>query len=236
MTRKKLIKSHRRCFFLHRNTISQIKTKLRRACENYSKICVPFKYKQVINDLSKNDNIVIMEQDRGRKIVIMDKTNIKKKWLALLNAEFVKSNKDLIKQIKALRTIKTNIHHNNIQDPTGSSPGKFYGTVKIHQLSPTDNMEQLLMWPIVFKINSPTCQLGKYLAKLLSPLSQLDCTINSSKDFIEQIKYDNIPEGYQVISFDVRLLFTSIALSKAMEITLERIYYRKEIKADILKL
>ena len=57
----------------------------------------------------------------------------------------------------------------------------------------------------------------------------------SSKCFIGQIKYDNVSEGYQMMSFDVKLLFTSIALSKAIEITLERVYYRKEINADILK-
>ena len=57
----------------------------------------------------------------------------------------------------------------------------------------------------------------------------------SSKCFIGQIKYDNVPEGYQMMSFDVKLLFTSIALSKAIEITLERVYYPKEINADILK-
>ena len=38
-----------------------------------------------------------------------------------------------------------------------------------------------------------------------------------------------------MMSFDVKLLFTSIALSKAIEITLERVYYPKEINADILK-
>ena len=57
----------------------------------------------------------------------------------------------------------------------------------------------------------------------------------SSKRFIGQIIYDNVPEGYQMMSFDVKLLFTSIALSQAIEITLERVYYRKEINADILK-
>ena len=29
--------------------------------------------KQVINDLAKNNNIVIMKQDKGRRVVIMDK-------------------------------------------------------------------------------------------------------------------------------------------------------------------
>ena len=56
--------------YLPENTISQIKTKLRRTCENYGKIRVNYKYKQVINDLSKNNNIVIMKQDKERGKVI----------------------------------------------------------------------------------------------------------------------------------------------------------------------
>ena len=57
----------------------------------------------------------------------------------------------------------------------------------------------------------------------------------STEYFIGQINYDNIPEVYRIMSFDVKLLFTSIALNKAIKITVERIYYRKEINADILK-
>ena len=63
----------------------------------------------------------------------------------------------------------------------------------------------------------------------MSPLSQSDYTVNSTKYFIEQIKYDKIPEGYQVMSFDVKSLFTYIPLNKTNEITLERIYDQKEI-------
>ena len=69
----------------------------------------------------------------------------------------------------------------------------------------------------------------------MSPLSQSDYTVNSTKYFIEQIKHDKIPEGYQVMSFDVKSLFTSIPLNKTNEITLERIYDRKEINIDIPK-
>ena len=45
---------------------SQIKIKSQRTCENYSKIRVPYKYKQVINNLAKNISIAMMKQDKGR--------------------------------------------------------------------------------------------------------------------------------------------------------------------------
>ena len=102
---------------------------------------------------------------------------------------------------RVLRKIKTNI---SLQEysrlySTGSFPGKFYGTAKIPKLSPTDGMEKLPIRPIVSNVNTPTYQLVKYLAKLLSPLNQSDYTVNSTKHFIEQIKYDKIPEGYQMM-------------------------------------
>ena len=96
-------------------------------------------------------------------------------------------------------------------------------------------MEKLPIRPIVSNVNTPTYQLAKYLAKLLSLLCQSDYTVNSTKQFTEQIKHDKIPEGYQMMSFDVKSLFTSMPLNKTIKVTLERIYDRKEINTDIPK-
>ena len=56
------------------NELTSLKTKLRSTCEKYSKINVPYKYKKVIDNLSKNKNIVILKQDKGRGVVILDTT------------------------------------------------------------------------------------------------------------------------------------------------------------------
>ena len=70
-------------------------------CENYSKTRVPYKYKQVINYLSKSNNIVIMKQDKGKGVVIMDKTKYQGKCLAILDTnQFVKLNIDPTKEIE----------------------------------------------------------------------------------------------------------------------------------------
>ena len=63
--------------------------------------------------------------------------------------------------------------------------------------------EKLPIRPIVSDINTPTYQIAKCLAKLMSPFGQSNYTVNSPKHFIEQIKYDLILEGYQMISFDI---------------------------------
>ena len=67
-------------------------------------------------------------------------------------------------------------------------------------------MEKLLIRTIVSNFSTPTYQLTKYLAELLSPLSQSNYTVNSAKHFIEQIKFDKIPEVYQMMSLDVKSL------------------------------
>ena len=73
------------------------------------------------------------------------------------------------------------------------------------------------------------------MAKLLSPLSFSQYTVNSTKHFIKSSKHEKTPVGYQMISFDVKSLFTSIRLDKTIEIILQRIYNRNEITTQIPK-
>ena len=54
--------------------------------------------------------------------------------------------------------------------PTGSSPGKFYGTAKKHKLTPTGTIDNLPIRPIISNIGTALYQLAKYLTKLLSSL------------------------------------------------------------------
>ena len=65
--------------------------KLKNTCKKYSKINVPYKYKKKykkdIDNLSKNKNIVILKQDKGRGVVILDTTKYTEKCMTLLNTE-----------------------------------------------------------------------------------------------------------------------------------------------------
>ena len=42
-------------------------------CEKYSRINVPHKYRKIVNDLSRNKDIVIMKQDKGKGVVVASK-------------------------------------------------------------------------------------------------------------------------------------------------------------------
>ena len=82
------------------------------------------------------------------------------------------------------------------------------------------------MRPILSNIGTATYDLSNYLAKLLSLLSQSEYTIKNKKQFIEQIHMKQVPDGYKMVSFDVKSLFANVSLEKTIEITLKRIYER----------
>ena len=102
-----------------------------------------------------------MKQDKDREVVIMDKIKYRGKCLALfITSQFAKLNRDPTKKIETkilgvLRKIKWNISLKEYSRlyPTGSSPDKFYGTAKIHKLSPTHSMEKLPVRRIVSNSN-----------------------------------------------------------------------------------
>ena len=95
----------------------------------------------------------------------------------------------------------------------------------MHRILPTDNVDKLLIKPIVSNINTFFYKLAKYLAKLLSPSSLSQYTVNGTKIFIKQMEHEKIPTGYQMITFDLKSLFT----------ILQRIYDRNEITRHILR-
>ena len=54
------------------NELTSLKTKLRSTCKKYIEINVPYKNKNVISNLSINKNIVVLKQDKGRGVAILD--------------------------------------------------------------------------------------------------------------------------------------------------------------------
>ena len=53
--------------------LSRIKTKLRNTCEKYCNVKVSYKYRDIVSKLSKREDIVILKQDKGRRVVLMDR-------------------------------------------------------------------------------------------------------------------------------------------------------------------
>ncbi len=86
--------------------------------------------------------------------------------------------------------------------------------------------------PIINTTNTPHYNLGKFLSKLLDPLTLNEFTLTDSFDAISSIQ--NIPEhlfreGYQFVSFNVESLFTNIPLNRTLNIILKSIYEQNQI-------
>ena len=110
----------------------------------------------------------------------MDRTVYLEKCLDILDTnQFTNLTTDPTKKMeekiqRVLQKIKrssSTLEYSTIY-PSGSCPGKFYGTAKVHKLPENENVDQLPIRPIVSNIGTTTYQLAKYLAKILSPLNQ----------------------------------------------------------------
>ena len=115
------------------SNLSCLKTKLRNTSEKYSKIHVPYKYKKATDQLSRKKDLTVLKQDKGRGVVLMDRTKYTYKYLELLQTnKFMKLNHDLTKSIEGkiqriLRKVKNRLlskEYNQLY-PTGSCLGKF---------------------------------------------------------------------------------------------------------------
>ena len=119
--------------------------------------------------------------------------------------------------------------------PTGSKPGLFYGTAKVHKLKIGEGLKEQTVRPIISNTGTATYKTAKYLNTLLTPLTKSQYNILSTDNLIEKIKSERIPKGFEKVSFDVKNLFTIAPLHQAIEIILPKVYQDKKIKTSIPK-
>ena len=79
---------------------------------------------------------------------------------------------------------KTKLPSNSIS--TGSSPGKIYGTAKIHKVGTNGKVDNLPIRPMISNIGTATYYLAKYLAHLLKPLSRSRYTVKNTKESLQR--------------------------------------------------
>ena len=176
-------------------------------------------------------------------MVILNRSKYIEKCLSIVNSsQFIQVDKDPTASIerkvqRTLRKIKDKIPallYSKIY-PTGSSPGRFYGTAKLHKVKDNGTVEDLPLRTIISNIRTATYELAKYLAQILKPLDQSQYTIKSSKSFIKTLKKQSIPPGYQMLPFDVVSLFTKVLLEETINIIIKRIFNKNKINTKIPK-
>ena len=119
--------------------------------------------------------------------------------------------------------------------PTGSRPGLFYTTAKVHKLQNGEGLNELTMRPIISNIGTATYETAKFLNSLLTPLGKSDRRILNTEAFENQVKGQRIPEGYKMISLDVKSLFTNVPLNETIDIILTKVYDENKIDTKIPK-
>ena len=138
-----------------------------------------------------------MRQDKGRGVVIIDRTKyIEKAEEFLGGREFVELTEDPTKTFQSyvqrtLRSMK-NCFDSKTYDkiyPSSSRPGLYFGLAKIHKiaarlnvledrqepLSPAERIEvtrHLPLRPVISNIGTATYELSRHLANLLKPLTK----------------------------------------------------------------
>ena len=91
-------------------------------------------------------------------------------------------------------------------------PPKFYGLPKINKLDTP-------LRPIVSSCESVTYGVAKELTKILKPLvGKSPQHINSTQDFVEQVKHITLAPGECLSSYNVSALFTSVPEDPALRV------------------
>ena len=71
---------------------------------------------------------------------------------------------------------------------------------------------------------------------MLAPLRESEYIIKSTKDLIGKVKSKEVPNGYQMVSFDIKSLFTNVPLDRKIDIVLTRIDDKHELRTSITRL
>ena len=187
---------------------------------------------KTLQNLSRDKSIVICRPDKGRGIVLLDKTEYINKMNTILEApdkfQLIDSDNWLVHTLrqedKVNRVINKFKREGIIPESlahtltvSGTNPGTMYGLPKVHK-------QNYPLRPILSANNTPTYNLAKFLVPLLNPYTTNNYSLKNSFDFVDTIC--NIPNAnrYTMCSYDVTSLFTQIPLKETINICLDKIF------------
>ena len=221
-----------------------LKSKFLETYRKYSKVKLSNNDKNVLDGLYNNKNISILRQDKGRGVVIMNKSDyINKSTAFLQGGEFEALTSDPTKSFQArvqriLLNMKKKFTPTQYKQlyPSSSRPGLYFGLAKVHKVKDVSmDVNELPLRPVVSNIGTATYHISKYLANLLQPIAKSEFTIDSTADFISKIKNKKISTQFEMISFDVVSLFTSVPLDFTIDLILNKIYDQKLITTKLTR-
>lgn len=175
------------------------------------------------NFIKSHDNIIISQSDKGRTTTIMEKNEYLQDIRNMLDNDpiYNVTNKDPTTkfQNKTNTLIEKMIKNSHITSNEGRSlkrhnsvPPKLYCLRKTHK-------KEKSYRPIVNCRNTHSYNLAKFIHNKLSPIMTTSkYNVKNSFDLIHIINNTTLPENYELISLDVKSLFTNIPKDLVMEI------------------
>ena len=180
---------------------------------------------QTLENLVKNTAIKICKFDKGNGVAILDTNDYNAKLDAIIGDKskfkevLCNSNKHPLiakedsNAYYVRKYLKKHYDSRMIANllPSGNSPGKLYGTVKVHK-------PNFPLRPVVSMVNTPEYALAKFLDNMIKPYLPQTRMLKSTDHFIEELKEFNPNSQNTMVSFDVISLFTNVPLAETIDI------------------
>lgn len=172
--------------------------------------------------LKNNTDIIVINSDKGGKTVIMYKNDYLRKMNDLVGdtTTYCIAKLDPTSSIQAKNNrLAFKLHDGKYIDLVQRKklttykalPPKIYGLPKIHK-------DDIPLRPIVSCIGTATYQMSKFCADVLKKVtSNSQYNVRNSYEFVGKIKNLTIEESEELISFDVKSLFTNVPRDLAIE-------------------
>ena len=177
----------------------------------------------VLKEMRSWKDEVILPADKWNATVVMERRDYDRKVRELLEdtSTYRKVPKDPTPTQESKISRKLRSLHNgkeitaklyNRLRPSGSQPPRIYGLPKIHK-------ESVPLRPIVSCIGSPSYQLSKYIASIISPLAgKTSSHVLNSKHFAEIMRDITVGGEELLVSFDMSSLSTNVPIGEAVQV------------------
>ena len=189
--------------------------------QNYEPFSRTLRQYPLLQNLRKNNDIVITKPDKENGVVILDRKiyNSATEKTISDTSKFEKLNEDRILKREA----------------TTSAPARIYGIPKIHKFSSSDSFPKHRL--IVLSEGTFSYNLAHLVWNLPSPLVPNDYSCKDTFSFVSQIENANLSKTY-LVSYNVTSLFANSPLQETTDIAINLIFNhnaylnitRKELK------
>ena len=182
---------------------------------------------EVLRSLAKDRSITTTWPDKGRGVVILDRSDYLKKMNTILDdpQSFRRIDTDTtllseerltdhLRRMKKEAFISEEAY--SLARPVGSMPARIYGLPELHKAN-------CPLRPVMSATKTVGYGLGKVLTRRLDHLRRTPYVVKDTFDFVRRIQA-SANTNKRMLSFDVSSLFTNVPLSFTIELILDRLY------------